>query len=93
VVYTCSYDMTVGMWDWKAPSPLLNRWGHHSEFAVGLDASCLVEGLVASCGWDEMVHAWNAVDGSPPPVAAPPTMARAPQAYPPMATAAPAPVA
>jgi len=90
VVYTCSYDMTVGMWDWKSPAPLLNRWGHHTEFAVGLDTSCLVEGLVASCGWDEMVHAWNTVDGSPPPIAA---MMRAPQAYPPMATASPAPVA
>jgi peroxin-7 len=82
--------MTVGMWDWKSPAPLLNRWGHHTEFAVGLDTSCLVEGLVASCGWDEMVHAWNTVDGSPPPIAA---MMRAPQAYPPMATASPAPVA
>lgn len=71
VIYTSSYDMTVGMWDWKAPTPLLNRWAHHTEFAVGLDASCLVEGLVASCGWDEMLYAWNTVDGSPPPVPLP----------------------
>ena len=95
IVYTCSYDMTVAAWNWKiaASEPpgdsCVRRWGHHTEFAVGLDTSCLVEGLVASCGWDEMVHAWNTVDGSPPPIA---PMTRAPQAYPPMATASPAPV-
>ncbi|CEF99490.1 G-protein beta WD-40 repeat [Ostreococcus tauri] len=68
IVYTCSYDMSVAMWDTKAPGePLLNRWTHHTEFAVGLDTSCLIDGLIASCGWDEMVHAWNTIDGSPPP--------------------------
>jgi peroxin-7 len=30
-----------------------------AEFAVGLDFSTLVEGMLASCGWDEMVHVWN----------------------------------
>jgi len=39
-----------------AAGPLLRRWDHHTEFAVGLDASPLVDGLLASCGWDE--HAW-----------------------------------
>ena len=32
---------------------------HHTEFAVGIDLSCLVEGLMASCGWDEMVYVWQ----------------------------------
>ena len=66
IVYTCSYDMTVGMWDWKSMTPLLKR-RITPKFAVGLDTSCLIEGLIASCGWDEMMHAWNTVDGSPPP--------------------------
>lgn len=29
------------------------------EFAVGLDVSSLVEGMVASTGWDEMVYVWR----------------------------------
>lgn len=35
------------------------NWDHHTEFAVGLDFSVLSEGMMASCGWDEMVHVWN----------------------------------
>lgn len=44
----CSYDMTVRLWDYAAPEDALVRvWDHHSEFAVGLDWSTLVEGLLA----------------------------------------------
>ena len=73
VVYTCSYDMTVAMWDYEmcasaGPGPAaaqpLRRWGHHSEFAVGLDASVLADGVVGSCGWDEQVAVWHR-DGDP----------------------------
>lgn len=65
IVYSASYDMTVAMWDWKVASggagdPLLRRWAHHTEFAVGLDCSVLREGLLGSCGWDEMVYVWPA---------------------------------
>ena len=61
--------MTVAMWDWKGwrrggarGSVGLRRWAHHTEPAVGLDCSVLREGLLGSCGWDEMVHA---VSGQP----------------------------
>ena len=66
IVYTASYDMTIGMFDWKvaasgaATDPAVRRWGHHTEFAVGLDCSCLREGLLGSCGWDEMAYVWPA---------------------------------
>lgn len=61
----CSYDMTVRLWDYAAPEHALVRvWDHHSEFAVGLDWSSLVEGLLASCGWDEMTYCWH-MDGDP----------------------------
>jgi peroxin-7 len=54
-----SYDMTLAMWDTAAQGePLVRRWDQHSEFAVGLDASSLVDGLLASTGWDEMVFVW-----------------------------------
>jgi len=60
VLASCAYDTTVRMWDYAAPEEaMLRAWGHHSEFAVGLDWSSLVEGLLASCGWDEMTFAWH----------------------------------
>ncbi len=60
MVYSCSYDMTVCMWDYGAPEPaqLMRKWDHHTEFAVGLDVSTLTEGMLASAGWDEMVWVW-----------------------------------
>jgi len=64
VLYTSSYDMTVAAWNTGAAAgggpPLMRRWEHHTEFAVGLDASSLVDGLLASAGWDETVHIWHA---------------------------------
>ena len=62
----CSYDMTVRLWDYAAPEDaLLAVWDHHTEFAVGLDWSTLVEGLLASCGWDEMTYCWHMKAGDP----------------------------
>ena len=58
---SCSYDMTVRLWDTGAGEDAAVRtWDHHSEFAVGLDWSTLVEGRIASAGWDGAVWAWDA---------------------------------
>ena len=66
VLASASYDMTVRLWDAAAPGePLLKVWGHHSEFAVGLDFSTLVRGRMASCGWDDAAFVWS-VDGADP---------------------------
>ena len=60
ILATCSYDMTVRLWDAGAPEDsLLAVWDHHTEFAVGLDFSALSEGMLASAGWDEMVCVWH----------------------------------
>lgn len=72
LIASCSYDMTVKLWRLPpgmvgggggAPpimgggqGPLLQSWGHHQEFCVGLDWSMLTEGLLASTGWD--LTAW-----------------------------------
>ncbi len=57
---SCSYDMTVRLWNAAAPEDALLRvWDHHTEFVVGLDWSSLAEGTLGSCGWDEMAHVWN----------------------------------
>jgi WD40 repeat protein len=38
VLASCSYDMTVRLWDFAAPEDALLRvWDQHTEFAVGLD--------------------------------------------------------
>jgi len=61
VVASCSYDLTVRLWDVAAPEDAALRvWDHHSEFAVGLDFSTLAEGLLASTGWDELTFVWPA---------------------------------
>ena len=62
---SCSYDMTVRLWDTSAGGPGgedagVRVWDHHTEFAVGLDWSALVEGRLASAGWDGAVWAWDA---------------------------------
>ncbi|KAK4737982.1 hypothetical protein R3W88_001679 [Solanum pinnatisectum] len=56
---SCSYDMTVCMWDYTVEDALIERYDHHTEFAVGVDMSVLVEGLLASTGWDELVYVWQ----------------------------------
>ena len=59
VLLSASYDMTVRAWDAGAPGdPALRVWRHHSEFATGVDASSLVNGRLASTGWDGVVAVW-----------------------------------
>lgn len=51
VLFSCSYDMTLAMWNTSpGQEPLLRRWDQHTEFVVGMDVSTLAEGLVASTG-------------------------------------------
>lgn len=59
LLLSCSYDMTVCMWDYQAEDSLLARYDHHTEFVGGIDMSVLVEGMLASTGWDELVYVWQ----------------------------------
>ncbi|GAB4827202.1 peroxisomal targeting signal 2 receptor [Ancistrocladus abbreviatus] len=59
LILSCSYDMTVCMWDYMVEDSMIGRYDHHTEFAVGIDMSVLVEGLLASTGWDELVYVWQ----------------------------------
>lgn len=60
---SCSYDMTVRLWDVASEGhPQVNSWNHHSEFAIGLDFSSLSEGMMASTGWDESAVVWHQND-------------------------------
>ncbi|XP_031494441.1 peroxisome biogenesis protein 7 [Nymphaea colorata] len=61
-VASCSYDMSVRLWNYRAvddSATTVARWDHHTEFAVGVDMSVLVDGLMASTGWDELVYVWQ----------------------------------
>ncbi|PPD77511.1 hypothetical protein GOBAR_DD25575 [Gossypium barbadense] len=61
LIVSCSYDMTVCLWDFMIEDALVGRYDHHTEFAVGVDLSVLVDGLMASTGWDElmMLNLWE----------------------------------
>ncbi|KAK9031180.1 hypothetical protein V6N11_032567 [Hibiscus sabdariffa] len=59
MLVSCSYDMTVCLWDFMVEDALVGRYDHHTEFAVGVDLSVLVDGLMASTGWDELVYVWQ----------------------------------
>ncbi|XP_008225331.1 PREDICTED: peroxisome biogenesis protein 7 [Prunus mume] len=59
LMMSCSYDMSVCLWDYMVEDALVARYDHHTEFAVGVDMSVLVEGLLASTGWDELAYVWQ----------------------------------
>ncbi|GAB2301211.1 peroxisomal targeting signal 2 receptor [Dionaea muscipula] len=59
LIMSCSYDMSVCLWNYMIEDALIERYDHHTEFAVGIDMSVLVEGLLASTGWDELVYVWQ----------------------------------
>ena len=60
LVASCSYDMAVCVWDYTAPEDcLVARLEQHTEFVLGVDYSTLVDGLMASTGWDESVFVWQ----------------------------------
>jgi peroxin-7 len=46
--------MSMMLWDLGRPEdPFMQRYEHHTEFALGVDFNIFVEGQVATCGWDE----------------------------------------
>ena len=52
-----------------APPHPQRQFAHHTEFVVGCEWSLFQEGVVASCGWDNMLHVWHrdAQPLAPPP--------------------------
>ena len=69
IVASCSYDMSVCLWNTKVEDSLMARYGHHSEFVVGLDFSMFQPGLIASGSWDGNTAMWNTMGPGPPPLA------------------------
>lgn len=65
-VVSASYDMTVNIFD-TAAGQMMNTYGHHSEFVLGIDLSLFEEGLMASAAWDRTACVWNFMKGPPQP--------------------------
>lgn len=59
LIGSCSYDMTVCIWDFVAPeNALLARYDHHTEFSMGIDMSLHEGDLLASVGYDDCIYVW-----------------------------------
>lgn len=66
LILSCSYDMTVQVWNMADPIKMLSRtFDRHHEFVSGIDWSQHLENLVASASWDQKVYVWNI--GGPQP--------------------------
>ncbi|XP_046664428.1 peroxisomal targeting signal 2 receptor [Homalodisca vitripennis] len=59
VLASVSYDFTTRIWDFKASSEAIETIKHHSEFVYGLDFNQHVQGQIADCGWDSLIHVFT----------------------------------
>ncbi|XP_028760945.1 cysteine-rich receptor-like protein kinase 10 [Neltuma alba] len=46
LMVSCSYDMTIYIWDFMVEDALVSGYDHRSAFATGVDMSMLLEGLM-----------------------------------------------
>ncbi|KAI8929443.1 WD40-repeat-containing domain protein [Entophlyctis helioformis] len=61
LIGSVSYDMTARFWDLGRQGNRLTHAHHdHSEFVLGLDFSVFTPNQVATCGWDEFIHVFQA---------------------------------
>lgn len=60
ILASCSYDMTLNIWNIeKKENYLIEKYEHHTEFVVGLDFNLENEEEISSCSWDETVFVFN----------------------------------
>ncbi len=55
VIASVSYDMTMRLWD-TDKADCFEVFDGHREFTTGVDFNLYRRGLVATCGWDEIVY-------------------------------------
>ena len=52
--------MSVIIWDVNnGAHPVVNQFGHHTEFVVGLDFNIFVEKQIATTSWDKKTSIFN----------------------------------
>lgn len=55
ILASSSYDMSVCLWDYQGSTTnaLLQRFGHHTEFVLGIAFNQFREGVIATAAWDQ----------------------------------------
>jgi peroxin-7 len=72
MIASVSYDTTVCLWDINQPAPTpLRRYGHHTEFAVGVAFNLFSPGEIATTAWDGYCTVWNVSEGQARPTRRP----------------------
>lgn len=56
ILASVAYDFTTRIWDCKVSPEAVEIIRHHTEFVYGLDFNNHVQGQMADCGWDSLVH-------------------------------------
>jgi len=51
IIASCSYDMSVCIWNTQREDSLMMRAEHHSEFVMGVDFNLFRPGQLATCSW------------------------------------------
>jgi len=64
IIASVAYDKCFYLWDILREEPIVEKNNHHTEFAVGCDFNLFIEGQVATCGWDNLLHVYQL--GLPP---------------------------
>lgn len=59
ILASVNYDFTTRIWNFKEKTDATDVVRHHSEFVYGLDWNVHVEGEIADCGWDSLVHVFT----------------------------------
>jgi len=66
ILLSCSYDMTVRLWNVMDPvDPLKKTHDKHHEFVQGIDWSQHIDNTVASISWDQKMYVWNPLAEQP----------------------------
>lgn len=64
---SCSYDMTMKVWDTEAEDAIVRTYDHHTEFVLGVDFNLFIENYLATVSWDQTVTCFNITDKNQPP--------------------------
>ncbi|KAL1917934.1 uncharacterized protein VTP21DRAFT_3768 [Calcarisporiella thermophila] len=63
IIASSAYDMTMRVWETNGRQ--IHVHDAHSEFVLGVDFNLYLEGVVATCAWDEWVHVFGLAPPAP----------------------------
>ncbi len=66
MLLSCSYDMTVRLWNAVDPvEPIKKVFDRHHEFVQDIDWSQHAQNHIASISWDQKLYTWNVLGEQP----------------------------